>query len=66
MLTPRHRPNWQTPTGYAATHCKNCEAGWTRTGKEGGELTVCLLDREPVLADMTSCDKYEPRAAKPA
>jgi hypothetical protein len=20
---------------------------------------VCLLDREPVLADMTSCDRYE-------
>ncbi len=34
---------------------------WTRTEAEGGELTVCLLDREPVLADMTGCDKYELR-----
>ena len=38
-----------------------CEYGWTRTGAEGGKLTVCLLDREPVLADMTGCDKFELR-----
>jgi hypothetical protein len=47
------------PTGFAATHCRQCDLGWTRTGKEGGVRTVCLLDREPVLADMTSCDRYE-------
>ena len=59
MQTPRNRPAWQTPTGYAATHCKQCKYGWTRTGKEGA-LTVCLLDHaEPVLADMTHCDKYK-------
>jgi len=61
MLTTRHKQAWQTPTGYAASHCRKCEAGWTRTGKEGGVLTVCLLDREPVLADMTNCDRYEPK-----
>jgi hypothetical protein len=61
MLTTRHRPAWQTPTGYAASHCRQCEYGWTRTGKEGA-LTVCLLDREPVLADMTDCDHYEQKA----
>ena len=66
MLTTRHRPSWQTPTGFAASHCRQCEAGWTRTGKEGGVLTVCLLDREPVLADMTNCDRYEVKDAKPA
>jgi hypothetical protein len=37
------------------------KAGWTRTGKDGGALTVCLLDREPVLIDMTDCDRYEPK-----
>ena len=37
------------------------KTGWTRTGAEGGKLTVCLLDREPVLADMTGCDRFELR-----
>ncbi len=55
------KPIWNVPAGYAATHCRNCAAGWTRTGTEGGVLTVCLLDREPVLADMTSCDRFEPK-----
>ena len=50
---------WQQPKGFAASHCRKCAAGWTRTGADGGELTVCLLDREPVLADMTGCDHYE-------
>jgi hypothetical protein len=59
MHTTRHKPTWQTPTGYAATNCRTCEYGWTRTGKEGGMVTVCLLDREPVLADMTGCDRFE-------
>jgi hypothetical protein len=35
--------------------------GWTRTGKEGGVLTICLLDREQVLANMVDCDRYEPK-----
>ncbi len=56
----------QTPTGYAVSHCRNCEMGWTRTGTEGGVLTICLLDREPVLANMVDCDRYEPKALKKA
>ena len=36
-----------------------CKAGWTRTGTDGGALTVCLLDREPILTDITDCDRYE-------
>ena len=59
MIKGQHERLWRTPTGYAATHCKNCAAGWTRTGTEGGELTICLLDREPVLANMTNCDRFE-------
>ncbi len=54
---------WRTPKGYAASHCMQCKAGWTRTGAEGAVITVCLLDREPVLADMTNCDRFEPRDA---
>jgi len=61
MHRMKQGPMWQTPTGYAASHCRNCAAGWTRTGTEGGALTVCLLDREPVLADMTNCDRFEPK-----
>lgn len=67
MNKTHDKPAWQTPTGYAASHCRQCHAGWTRTGKEGGVLTVCLLDREPVLAAMTSCDRFEPKdKEKPA
>ncbi len=61
----RQRSAWVTPTGYAASNCRQCEAGWTRVGKEGGVITVCLLDREPVLADMVSCDRYEPKPQLP-
>lgn len=61
MNTAQHKPVWLPSTGYAASHCRQCAAGWTRTGKEGGVLTVCLLDREPVLADMTHCDRFEER-----
>ena len=51
-MTSRYGRIWTTPTGFAATHCRNCAMGWTRTGKEGA-LTMCLLDREPVLSEMT-------------
>jgi len=65
MLRPPQEPKifWRTPSGYAASHCMQCKAGWTRTGTEGAVITVCLLDREPVLADMTNCDRFEPRDA---
>jgi hypothetical protein len=60
MLTSKGRQLlWRKPDGFAASHCRKCAGGWTRTGAEGGELTVCLLDREPVLAEMTGCDHYE-------
>jgi len=62
MLTPKARTLlWQTPTGFALTHCMQCKAGWTRKGTFGAALTVCLLDREPVLTAMTDCDRYEPK-----
>ena len=50
---------WRTPQGFGASHCRRCKAGWTRTGEGDKALTVCLLDREPILADMTSCDRFE-------
>jgi hypothetical protein len=58
MFTPEGR---RPPSEFVISHCQNCAAGWTRTGKDGGSLTVCLLDREPVLADMTDCDRFEVR-----
>jgi hypothetical protein len=42
----------------------NCALSWTRSGKDGGKLTICLLDREPVLDDMTDCDRYEAKPDK--
>lgn len=57
---------WRKPSGFAEKHCMNCAAGWTRTGKDGGLLIVCLLDREPVIADMIACDRYESQEAKPS
>ena len=68
-MTHTHRQQgagWRTPSGYADTHCRQCDLGWTRTGEKGGVLTYCLLDREPVLADMTDCDRFEPRPLKKA
>jgi len=60
MYTAKERALlWQKPTGYGASHCMNCKAGWTRTGAEGA-ITICLLDREPILTDMTGCDRHEP------
>jgi len=65
MLTPKGRQLvWGTASGFVLSHCMNCAAGWTRTGTGGGTLTVCLLDREPVLDGMTDCSHYEAR--KPA
>jgi hypothetical protein len=46
---------------YVKTHCGTCAAGWTRTGKGGEKLYVCLLDRETVWPEMTDCDRYEAR-----
>ena len=46
---------------FAVTHCMRCEAGWTRHLEGGRKAIVCLLDREPVLRNMTSCDRYELR-----
>jgi hypothetical protein len=64
MHTPRGRALlWRKPTGFAASHCVQCKAGWTRSGKDGARLVVCLLDREPVLLDMVDCDRYEANPA---
>lgn len=62
MFTPTGRPlPWRKASDFAANHCQKCAAGWTRTSKEGGTLTVCLLDREPVPTEMAGCDRFEPR-----
>jgi hypothetical protein len=55
---------WKKPEGFGLTHCMNCALSWTRSGKDGGKLTICLLDREPVLDDMTDCDRYEAKPDK--
>jgi hypothetical protein len=57
---------FRKPSAFTASHCQNCAAGWTRTGKDGGLLIVCLLDRESVLPDMVACDRYEPKEGQPS
>jgi hypothetical protein len=57
----QHPLAWRPPVDFAETHCTQCAAGWTRTANSGKKITVCLLDREPVLSDMMDCDRYEPR-----
>lgn len=56
-------PEDSSPTisGFAMTHCAICAAGWTRRGRDGGVIVVCLLDRETVWPDMEDCDRYERR-----
>ena len=49
---------WKAPTGFAASHCMNCKAGWIRT-KEEGALIICLLDRQPIPSNLTTCSRYE-------
>jgi hypothetical protein len=48
---------------YVTTHCTTCRAGWTRKDEAGEMVIVCLLDREPVWGDMTSCDRFESNVA---
>ena len=60
-----HPLAWKSePTDFATTHCMKCEAGFTRKGTDGGRVTICLIDREPVFPNMTDCDRYEPKEEK--
>lgn len=52
---------WRAPSAFAESHCMKCEAGWVRRNKSGACLVICLLDRDPVLADMVQCDRFDPR-----
>lgn len=48
------------PNGFSATHCMNCQAGFVRKTTKGTTVLMCLVDREPVLANIASCNKYKP------
>lgn len=64
MYTPRGRATlWRKPTGFGATHCMKCAAGWIREGERGGVLVVCMLDHEPIMAELMGCSRYEPNPA---
>jgi hypothetical protein len=58
---PTKSTPWRTPSEFAQANCMKCAAGWTRRSKQGTYLVVCLLDRDPVLPDMTACDRFERR-----
>jgi hypothetical protein len=61
MHPTQSKPSYETPTGYVASHCLRCKGAWVRTGKAGGKLTLCLLDREVPPADMVECNKFHLR-----
>jgi len=64
-MRKQHPLAWQgPPTDFAVSHCMNCAAGWTRSG-QGANVVVCLLDREPVFTNMTSCTRFEPKQKHP-
>jgi hypothetical protein len=48
------------PSDYCATHCTKCQAGFVRTTTKGATVVMCLVDREQVLANIASCNKYKP------
>jgi hypothetical protein len=50
-------------TDYAATHCTQCVAGWTRTSKSGVSELSCLLDNQPIPTNLADCDRYEHKNA---
>ena len=50
---------WGQPTAFMRSHCLKCKAGWTRTNEEGKSLTVCLLDRAPILPGLSQCSRFE-------
>ncbi len=54
-------PRTPANTTYALTHCRRCQAGWTRYLADGGIITICLLAGERVRSDMTNCDRYKRR-----
>jgi hypothetical protein len=59
--TAQHGKSSEAISDFVKTHCATCAAGWTRTGKDGAKVYVCLLDREPVWPQLTDCDRYERR-----
>jgi hypothetical protein len=62
----RHRGRrllWHPSDPFAEQYCTRCKACWIRAARNGA-LTVCLLDREPVLKGMRDCDRFEPREQK--
>ena len=65
MQNPRHGALPENTSEFVKTHCVTCAAGWTRATETGEMLVVCLLDRQPVWAAMTRCDRYEAREQPP-
>ena len=61
MHTTRHKPGYcgKSPRATPPVIAGRASTAGHGRADEGGIVTVCLLDREPVLADMTGCDRFE-------
>ncbi len=58
MTNTPHEP--QAPSTFCVKHCMKCQAGWTRSTSLGATVVICLLNREPVLPNITACNKFKP------
>ncbi len=58
MIHTPHEP--QPQSNFCVKHCMKCQAGWTRSTSLGVTVVICLLNREPVLANITACNKFKP------
>ena len=57
----QHTQHHSPPAGnFRETHCMKCQAGFVRTTSMGATVVMCLVDREPVLVNIASCNKYKP------
>jgi hypothetical protein len=63
ITTTRVYP-WRIAEGYADSHCRKCQLGWTRENQKGEVLIKCLLDVEPPPTELANCDRFDPDPKK--
>jgi hypothetical protein len=49
---------WPEPTAFMLSHCGHGALGLTLRLKNRQKARLCLLDGNPILPDITSCDRY--------
>ncbi len=52
---------WPEPTAFMLIHCDHCALSQTLTLNNGQKARLCLLDGNPILPGIVSCDRYMPK-----